>query len=259
MLDLMQPLSPDALKTYQRCAKKFEYQKVRELQWPSDIRHFDLGQDVHKLMEYQARGLDCTQLVASATPDVRWCYEQLMKHPAGNWPVVANEWGFLVPVESKQTHWLTGRMDRIALNPETGKLWIIDWKTGTAAPRFPEADWQTIVYLYALVEAYADLKRSAESLPYAGIALADELNLEQLGFLYLEVNPKKKEVGWREIEVPYSSDRHLQNRDRLAQSLDQMTTATEQGDFELPNRCPDPWCAYRSICGILEKIQPDID
>lgn len=253
MLDLLQPLSPDALKTYQRCAKKFEYQRVRELQWPSDIRHFDLGQDVHKLMEYQARGLDCTQLVAHATPDVQWCFEQLLQHPAGAWPVVANEWGFLVPAAN---HWLAGRMDRIALNPDTGKLWIIDWKTGTAAPRFPESDWQTVVYLYALVEAYDDLKRSAELLPYAGITLAEHLQIDQIGFLYLEVNPKKKEAGWREIEVSYDAERHAQNKDRLIQALNQMTAAT---DFELPNQCPDPWCAYRSICGILDKIEPNID
>lgn len=252
---LSRPISPDALKVFQRCPKKFEYQRVHELHWPSDIRHFDLGQDVHKLMEYQARGLDCSMLLPDANPEVVWCYQQLMQTPAANWPVVASEWGFLVSVPDgidEQTYWLSGRMDRLAWDPENEKLWVIDWKTGTAAPRFPESDWQTVVYLFALAKAYPDLRNSSKILPYAEVNLPVDLCLEQLGFLYLEVNPKKKERGCREIQVPYNAAKHFENQAQLITMLNRLNLAVSENDFPLPKQCPDPWCAYRSICGIAD-------
>ena len=127
-------ISSDAFKSWSRCKKQFYYKYVRRLQWPSDIRHFRLGRDVHKLLDYQARGLDCDVLLTNAPDDVRFSWQKLLPHPIVNLPVVANEWAFHVPIQlpNKNTEWLTGRLDRVARDGD--RILIIDWKTGTGIP-----------------------------------------------------------------------------------------------------------------------------
>ncbi len=269
-------ISSDALKSWSRCKRQFYYKHVKKLQWPSDIQHFSLGKDVHKLLDYQARGLDCTLLLDHAPANVRISWQKLMAHSVVNLPVVANEWAFHVPVNlqpdtleksstailtseipkgetaAMQDHWtelsgspvawLTGRVDRVAR--EGDHILVIDWKTGTGVPRNPDVDWQTRLYLYALVEvagspSAADLGLITEGAP---------LRPEQVSFLYVEVKADAH-TPVRLVPLPYSTAQHLATRQVLQTILSQM--AIEE-DYALPDnqQCPDRFCAYRSICGI---------
>lgn len=220
-------LSPDHLKSWSRCQKQFGYKYVKRLDWPSQ-GNFQLGRDVHKLLDYQSRGLDCSLLQAGMIPSVRESWRKLMDHPTPHLPVVANEWAFHVPVGP---YWLTGRIDRIARDGEN--VLIIDWKTGTAVPRLPEADWQTTVYSYAVVEAAKDLG-------------CEGLSPEQVRFVYLEVRPEP-ERGIREVVVEYNAVKHAAARQKIEATL----AAIHQAEsYKLPATCPDRYCQYRSACGI---------
>lgn len=227
----MQTVSPDQLKKWSRCKKQFYYQYMQKLRWPTDKSNFVLGSDVHKLMDYQSRGLDCEAVLQSADTKTRLCWEKLSQHTLSQLPIIANEWGFQIPVKDQ---WLTGRIDRIARDPETNKVLIIDWKTGTAAPKLPQSDWQTIIYFYAVIEARQDL-----GLP--------DLTPEQLEFVYVEVSTKNENAPVRVLSVPYSAQQHAINRALIEKTL---TAIEAEEDYALPNQCPDTWCAYRSICGI---------
>ncbi len=226
---MARPLAPDQLKTWSRCKKKFYYQSVKKLNWPSDQRNFQLGKDVHKLMDYTSRGLDCNLLLQSATPAVQSCWKQLCEHPISQLPVIASEWAFLVPVGDQ---WLTGRVDRIAQNGDG--LLIIDWKTGTGTPKLPESDWQTLIYLYAVLEARSELA-------------VPNLTAEQLQFVYVEVKPQQATSGIREVRVAYSSEKHQQTQRLIEQTLHDMAVESE---FNLPKTCPVRYCPYGAICGI---------
>jgi hypothetical protein len=257
-------ISSDALKSWSRCKRQFYYKHVKKLQWPSDIQHFRLGKDVHKLLDYQARGLDCSLLLQHSPMDVRVSWEKLMAHPVVHLPVVANEWAFHVPValaaepssgQPLQTslalnfpeptqgrvEWLTGRIDRVARDGD--RILVIDWKTGTGVPRNPEIDWQTRLYMYALVEV-----ASSPSASDLGLGTQGPLRPEQVSFLYVEVKADPH-TPVRLVPLPYGAEQHLATRQVLQTILGQM--AVEEVYAVPDNRiCPDKFCSYRSICGI---------
>lgn len=268
-------ISSDALKSWSRCKRQFYYKHVKKLQWPSDIQHFSLGKDVHKLLDYQARGLDCTLLLEHAPLNVRISWQKLMAHPVVHLPVVANEWAFHVPVALQaepvsvqsleqssnlsltqpsepaiqtsigRVEWLTGRIDRVSRDGD--KILVIDWKTGTGVPRNPEVDWQTRLYMYALVEVASSPSAADLGLQRVGAENAP-LSPEQVSFLYVEVKADQH-TPVRLVPLPYGTAQHLATRQVLQSILSQM--AVEE-DYALPeNRiCPDKFCSYRSICGI---------
>lgn len=234
-------LTPARLKSWSRCKKQFYYKTVKELEWPSDPANFSLGQDVHKLLDYQARGLDMDLMLSAAAEDVAHCYRKLADHPVAQLPAVASEWGFFVPIKiDGGAAWLSGRIDRIAREQtEDGdRIVVIDWKTGTAAPKHPETDWQTLVYLYAMAEAYPEL----------GL---DDLAPEQLSMIYLEADGKPDGGEVREIRIDYSTAKHEATRLSIAQTLAAIRTETV---YALPERCPDRFCPYAAICGI-EQVE----
>ncbi|MGE0201819.1 MAG: PD-(D/E)XK nuclease family protein [Candidatus Melainabacteria bacterium] len=233
-------VSPEQLKTWSRCKAKFNYQHVLQLAWPTDTSNFKLGQEVHKLMDYQAQGLTAylPAMLASADAPVVFCWEGLMADPVASWPVIRSEWAFWIPMKHGDSHWLLGgRIDRISRDPASNQVVIIDWKTGTATPRLPEQDWQTRVYCYAVYEARAEL-----GLP--------DITPEDIAFLYVEINPRQPERGIRQVRVPYSRTRHEANRLSILAQLDAMDRETE---YPLPETCPDRHCPYRPVCGIDEN------
>ncbi len=239
-------ISSDAFKSWSRCKRQFYYKHVKKLQWPADIQHFRLGRDVHKLLDYQARGLDCTLLLENAPMDVRVSWQKLMSHPVAHLPVIANEWAFHVPMtfedgSNANRDWLTGRIDRVARRGDD--ILVIDWKTGTGVPRNPETDWQTRLYLYALLEVAQTA--SAHDLDLNG---QEPLQAEQLQFVYVEVKADNH-TPVREVVLPYNVQKHEATRQTLQTIIAAM--AVEE-DYDLPDtrQCPDKFCAYRSICGV---------
>jgi hypothetical protein len=251
-------VSPNHLQTWGRCQRQFDYQYVQQLRWPTDQRNFALGKNVHKLLDYQARGLDVEPLLQTATSELQHAWQLLMAHPISQAPVVASEWGFQIPVDYAEARaepapagitatdeavpssaeqpprhvWLTGRIDRIVCG-DNGQIWVLDWKTGTAVPKDPAHHWQTIVYLLAVLAAKHDL-----GLP--------DLTAEQLAFVYVGVSD-----AVRLVEVSFDASQQAQYEARLQQSLQQLLSAT---DFVLPSRCPDAHCPYGTICGINQVL-----
>jgi len=263
-------ISSDALKSWSRCKRQFYYKHVKKLQWPADIQHFRLGKDLHKLLDYQSRGLDCNLLLSQAPMDVRISWQKLMAHPVVKLPVVANEWAFHVPVALQpdggesytdnleglsksnltetqgRVEWLTGRIDRVARDGD--KILVIDWKTGTGVPRNPEVDWQTRLYMFALVEV-----SQSPSAADMELNLAGPLQPEQVSFLYVEVKADQH-TPVRLVPLPYSRAQHESTRQILQTILRQM--AVEE-DYSLPdnNVCPDKFCSYRTICGVDKLVE----
>ncbi len=234
----------DAFKSWARCKKEFYFKHLKRLHWPSDAQNFALGRDVHKLLDYQARGLDCTLILSAAAPNVVQSWDKLMQHPVVDLPVLANEWGFHVPVTSVdgEPFWLTGRMDRIAR--DGNQIVIIDWKTGTGVPKLPETDWQTRLYLFALLEV-----ANTPSANDLGFTQNGPLTAGDISFRYVEIKPDET-TPIREFNIPYSNAKHEATRRELQQMLAAM--AMEE-DYALPDACPNKFCAYRPICGIEDQ------
>jgi len=240
-------ISSDALKSWSRCKRQFYYKYVKKLQWPSNQQHFQLGQNMHKLLDYQSRGLACDLLLRDASSDVQTSWGKLMTHEVVDLPVVANEWAFHVPVRLDKSvtdapvQWLTGRIDRVARQGD--KVLVIDWKTGTGVPRNPETDWQTRLYLYALVEV-------AQSPSAADLGLNEDgpLQPEQVSFLYVEVRADQRSPV-RLVPLAYGKAQHLDTH-KVLQNI--LTHMAQEEVYALPEKggCPDQYCVYHPICGI---------
>jgi hypothetical protein len=247
MADLV---SVNQFKTWTKCKKKYYYDYVQKLRWPTDQSHFQFGKTIHKLFEYQARGLDFADLLTQASPEIQGAWAALQEHPIPHLPVVASEWAFHVPIAFKNKKvWLAGRVDRISLEDDT--LLILDWKTGTSAPSLPEVDWQTTLYLYAVLEAQKELhlekchfKKDQETQEFQHLE-PRAFSPESLRFVYVEV--KKQDV--KAISILYNAEKHQATQERLIRTLAQMN---QEKGYQLPNQCPDPYCPYRSICGIQD-------
>ena len=227
-------LSADTLKTWETCPQQFEWKVLNRLNWPSDTRNFVLGTSIHKLMDCQARGMAADTLLPHTSDAIQSTWQALQQHPATQWPIVASEWGFELPVtlpDQDSPVWVTGRIDRVAWHQN--HLWVLDWKTGTAAPRQPQKAWQTGIYALAMWQAWASLPPGPWSLhPPNRITVA-----------YVAVSPpdvKQLTVAFTQPEIDY-----WQNR--LSEAVIKMTQATEYHPTE---PCPDRWCAFRPKCPI---------
>lgn len=219
--------SVEQLKTWDKCQKKYELQYVRLLQWPSNPKNFRLGKGVHQLMDYAARQLPLTPLLDAIDPDIRQLYHLLQSSRWAQLPVVASEWGFSININPYR---LYGRIDRIVQDDD--KTVILDWKTGTAIPPNPQTDWQTCVYLYAVMTAQRALNLTIVP--------------EQLAFVYVQA----KGQTITEVCVSYDEAMHRATHNRLLQTLN---TLYRTRVYALPNECPDKYCPYHTICGI--KLQ----
>lgn len=227
-----------ALTKFERCQAQFGYAVHHRLNWPEQRERFALGTAVHKLLDYDARGLHMPGHW-QAPQDVLTHWQALRRYkPEAH--LLASEWGFNLPFElalpsgEMVTAWLTGRIDRVIQDPD-GSLIVIDWKTGTARPKDAANAMQTRVYLQALVACWQQLGLASTPAP------------EHCRFEYVEVN---QEGTLQVTPVPYSLAIHQQNSHALHQLLAQMIHAVSHEKFPLPTACPDPVCGYRPICGI---------
>ncbi|MEB3245889.1 MAG: PD-(D/E)XK nuclease family protein [Vampirovibrionales bacterium] len=171
------------------------------------------------------------------------------------------------PVQALQAQDLTamdsvfirGRIDRLALMPlaarklreasqdttqnetqgVTNGVAIIDWKTGTAIPKSPETDWQTLVYALAVYQA-----RAALGLP--------DLRPEAIRFLYvgIPVRAGAYAAPLQEVWVHFDTQKLARAHALVWAQVERIVAATRLQQFALPQRCPDKWCALRPVCGI---------
>jgi PD-(D/E)XK nuclease superfamily len=225
------------LQSWQRCQRQYQLKHGLGYQWPRNESRFVLGKAVHKLLEFQARGLALEPLLDTFPPEIAAFTRLLAAHGLGQAPVVANEWAFHLPMmtEAGQRVWWTGRVDRI-VRLSGGRVGVLDWKTGTAIPKEAATAWQTRLYLAAVWELRHGLK----------LGLNEHA---QLVFVY--AGGKGQQV--RCVEVPYGKAAHEATMAELATITAEIASATE---FALPPACPDDFCPYRQICGIQHTIDP---
>jgi hypothetical protein len=227
--------SVNQLKLWDKCQKRYQYDYIQRLAWPSDPRNFRLGKGVHQLLDYASKGLITKpygddKLVNACDEDIAAHFLALQNLDWACLPVIASEWGFSLNVKG---FWLYGRIDRIA--SLGSQIHVIDWKTGTSIPKQADMDWQTRVYLYAVFEARTDL----------GLSITEA---EQLSFTYVQVKLSEDQPLQNVVTtIAYSEEKHEKTALDLALQLSQMAKASH---YSLPQICPDRFCPYRSICGI---------
>lgn len=158
--------SPNMLKTYKDCPKRYYFRYVENIAMPQFISPFEKGKKIHALANYYLQGVNIDRLEKSLNVEEKGIWELLKSNEFYNKESFKSEFSLTSKVAQ---YWVGGRID--ALVRDGDKYYILDYKTGTT-PSNPEFDYQTMVYLLS-VDKY--LKRYS-SLSFVYINLRDKNN-----------------------------------------------------------------------------------
>ncbi len=146
----MNNFSPNMIKTYQACPKKYYFQYVENINVPKSAVPFEKGKKIHALANYYLQKIKIDRIETALTGAEHEIWELLKQNPFYNMECVKSEFalsiklGYLSPENDCASYWLGGRLD--ALVHSGGDYFILDYKTGSI-PKNPRYDPQTMVYL----------------------------------------------------------------------------------------------------------------
>lgn len=159
-------ISPNMLKTYQTCPKKYWYKYVEGLSIPISSVPFEKGKKIHALANYFLSGINVKRLEGALTPKEIEAWQSLLENPFFQKTCLKSEYQLSAKVGN---FWVGGRLDAVVADGKN--YYILDYKTGST-PKNPEYDYQTMVYLLCLDKILGQY----ESLSFVYINLRDRNN-----------------------------------------------------------------------------------
>ncbi len=162
----MNNFSPNMLKTFKECPKKYYYKYIEKISVPQKSTPFEKGKKVHALANYYLRGDDITKLEKALTAEEAQVWNMLKNNNYFQKEYVNSEYNLSCKIGE---FWVGGRID--ALVKDGNNYYILDYKTG-AVPQNPEYDYQTMIYLIAA----AKFLKTFDSLTFIYIDLKNDLN-----------------------------------------------------------------------------------
>lgn len=248
---LLPRLSAHALKQYQDCPRKFALRYKVGRYWPAAERTerahegdpLALGSAFHQLVHQQVLGLDVDGALSAyheALPELERLWGSFVASPYVEPPALGRVW-----TEQVLHFTLAGvsfevRYDRLLA--EGGRWTILDWKTGKIDPVRLADDWQTKLYLFALVEAGAVLNDGAAISP------------EAVRIVYWEVKTGTQ------CPIPYDAARHEAIRRELTLRAQEVLPTFDEhapDDGRFPKKAAHcDRCHYDSLCNRQALPEP---
>lgn len=148
----MDNFSPNMLKTFKECPKKYYFRYVQKISVPQKSAPFEKGKKIHALANYYLRGDDISKLEKTLNKDELAVWESLKSNEYFQKTYINSEYNLSCKIND---YWVGGRLD--ALVKDDDRYYILDYKTGSI-PQNPEFDFQTIIYLLAADKFLKDSK-----------------------------------------------------------------------------------------------------
>lgn len=206
---MFRQFSPNMLKTYELCPKKFYLRYIKNISMPVNDEIFEFGKNIHALASYYLRGENIDKMEQALTPKEKEVWDYLKQVKYFSFEVINTEYNLAVKAGE---YFFGGRLD--ALVKDNGIYYILDYKTGSA-PKTPKFDFQTIIYLLAVKEFF---------------------KTENIIFIYLDLKHRE------EVKITYTPELENQYRARL------LDTVSKINSQEIPLRKQDCKCEYSLIC-----------
>jgi len=162
---MIKQFSPNMLKTFQECPRKFDFKYLQNIQMPVNDEIFEFGKNIHALASYYLKGEFIDKMEKSLTAKESEVWEYLKSSKYFGYDVINAEYNLAVKIGE---HFFGGRLD--ALVKSGDKYYILDYKTGSV-PKNAKYDYQTIIYTLCVKEffrtndvtfVYLDLKHREE-------------------------------------------------------------------------------------------------
>lgn len=206
--------SPNMLKTFKTCPKKYFYKYVENISMPQPASFFEKGKKIHALANYYLRGADITNMLNELTDDEKLIWQRLLANEFFQKTYVNSEYNLSAKIGD---YWVGGRLD--ALMKDGENYYILDYKTGTI-PQNPEYDFQTMVYLLC-----ADKKIK---------------NYASLTFVYIDLRNDKN------CEIKFTSEFKTKYENYITEICLQIENAQFPERIEHSKSCD--FCEYKKIC-----------
>lgn len=204
--------SPNMLKTYKLCPKKFYFKYIEKISVPMYTTPFEKGKKIHAIANYYIQGVKIDKLETALSSDEKFIWEKLLQNTYYNKECFKSE--FVLSVKLKD-FWLGGRIDAIVHDGD--EFYIIDYKTGEI-PKQPENDYQTMVYLMCL-DKYLS-------------------NYNSLSFVYIDLKNDKN----------YKIDFSSKMRTVFEKDLEAICKTIESDSVFGCNNDSCKFCEYNKIC-----------
>lgn len=202
-------ISPNMLKTYELCPRKFYLRYVKNISMPVNDDIFEFGKNIHALASYYLRGenIDKMELSLSEREAAVWNYLKGIKY--FGYEVVNTEYNLSLKLGDA---FFGGRLD--ALVKEDDTYYILDYKTGSA-PKNAKFDYQTMIYLLAVSKFF---------------------KTDKVKFIYIDLKNKE------ELTVEYSPELGEEYQKRL------VNAAAKINSDEIPPKKTECKCEYKAVC-----------
>ena len=201
--------SPNMLKTYELCPKKFYLKYVKNISMPVNDDIFEFGKNIHALASYYLRGENIDKMENSLTERECLVWEYLKAIKYFSYEVVNTEYNLAVKLGET---FFGGRLD--ALVKKDGEYFILDYKTGSA-PKNAKFDFQTMIYILA-VRAF--------------------FKTDKVNFVYIDLKNRE------EVKISCTPETVQEYEKRLLQTVEKINTE------EVPEKKKDCRCEYLCVC-----------
>ena len=212
----MQIFSPNMLKTFEECPKKYEFRYIQKLNVPQPVKVFEKGKKIHALAHYYLRGDNIEKFLPTLSQEELSVWQKLLNNEYFQKTYVNSEYNLTTRIGD---FWVGGRLD--AFMKDLNTYYILDYKTG-AIPQKPEDDFQTMIYLICANE----------------ILTKGWGNNYNLKFVYIDLKNDKNHI------IEYDSDKHIIYSNKLCSACEKITTAKIFN--KNPDRCK--FCEYNKFC-----------
>ena len=206
---MFQQFSPNMLKTYELCPKKFYLKYIKGINMPVNDDVFEFGKNIHAMASYYLRGENLEYMENSLTEREKSVWEYLRAIEYFSYEVINTEYNLAVKVGD---YFFGGRLD--ALVKKNGRFYILDYKTGSA-PKNAKYDFQTIIYLLAVKEFF---------------------KTDKVSFVYIDLKNRE------EVQIEYTPALEEEYKNKLTKTVENINREDE------PTKKENCTCEYELIC-----------
>ena len=210
---MFQNLSPNMLKTFIACPKKFAFKYIKNINMPVNDEIFETGKNIHALASYYLRNENIDKLEQALNPHEKEIWEYLKRIVYFSYETIKTEYNLSVKLGDC---FFGGRLDALVKNGD--KYFILDYKTGSI-PKNAIYDYQTMIYILSVSEFF---------------------KTDSIAFVYIDLRNKS------ELKIEFTQELKNEYKNRLLKISNEILKEETDATFSKKN-CTG-FCEYDMIC-----------
>src|SRR5574344_1374515 len=118
-MDKMNNFSPNMLKTFDECEKRFFFRYIEKKALPQRAQIFEKGKKIHALASYFLNGKDIAKMERTLNADEKATWESLKSNKYFQLKPVETEYSLTCKIDK---YWVGGRLDALMSNDPSSAL-----------------------------------------------------------------------------------------------------------------------------------------